>query len=152
MNLSDLHLTEVHDTRPDRLIRENHYLGCVPAGARHRYLLTGGVMYGEIGAFMWGRPVGRMIDQENTIELTRFWTHPNTPKNAESWALSRMMADMVGKYRLLLSYASVGRHEGTIYKATNWANMGLRWPTGSWETREGRTDRDMGVKWRFEYW
>lgn len=150
MNLSDLSVIEVHDTRPDRLIQNHHYLQSTPAGARHRYLISAGIRYGIVGAALWGRPVARNIDQQNHIELTRFWTHSQTPPNAESYVLSRMM-DELDHYDLLHAYASVGRHEGTIYRATNWVNMGLRWPA-DWSNRDGRTMRDHGVKWKFEYW
>jgi hypothetical protein len=151
IRLPDVTVGEVHSRLTDRIIERNHYLECAPAGARHRYLITGGLNFGIIGAAMWGRPVGREIDQETTVELTRFWTEDWTPKNAESVALSQMMKDLGRKgYDRLIAYASVALHEGTIYKATNWLNLGLRWPA-SWDNREGRTMRDHGPKWKFEY-
>jgi hypothetical protein len=80
----------------DPIIEKNHYLRSVPdAPAKHRYLITFGLT-GIVGAAVWGKPVARMEDQEDTIELLRFWTADNTPKNTESKALGKMMRDMKG--------------------------------------------------------
>lgn len=151
--LSDIRVAEVHTQYVDREIHRNHYLDTVPAGARHRYLVTGGLRYGVIGGAMWGRPVARMEDQERTLELTRFWTEDWTPKNAESYALGRMIRDLrsKGQYDRLIAYASTGQgHEGTIYKATNWTDLGVR-DVASWENRPGRTDADPSPKRKFEF-
>jgi hypothetical protein len=143
-------VAEVHNTVPDQIIRQNHYLKCTPAGGRHRYLITNG-SHGIVGAAMWGRPVARNEDQEDTVELTRFWTADCTPKNTESWALGQMMQDLEEKgYSRLTAYASTGQgHEGTIYKATNWKEVNQVQPS-SWETRPGRVDRDSSIKRKFE--
>lgn len=151
LSFSDLHVAEVNHTLPDKLIRENHYTGRAPPGAKHRYLITGGLYHGPVGAAMWGRPESRVEDRDGQIELTRFWTADHTPKNAESWALSRMLRDMAANdYERCIAYASAAHHEGGIYKATNWLNLGLRFPS-SWNNRDGRAPTDGSPKWKFEY-
>lgn len=147
----DLHVAEVNHTLPDKLIRENHYTGRVPPGAKHRYLITGGLLQGYVGAAMWGRPTSRVEDRPGQIQLTRFWTDDRTPKNAESWALSRMLRDMSRfGYERCITYARAARHEGAIYKATNWLNLGLCFPS-DWQNRDGRAPTDGSPKWKYEY-
>lgn len=100
---------------------------------------------------MWGRPTARG-DNQNHRELRRFWTADRTPKNTESYVLAQMMKRVLEDTDVLISFASLGRHFGGIYKATNWVNMGLRLPTSTWATRENRRAQDHGAKFRYEYW
>lgn len=152
LTLDKITVAEVNDHRVDRILEENHYLGAAPdPPTTHRFLISGGIMFGEIGAAMWGRPSARGDDQRHR-ELRRFWTSDLTPKNTESYVLSRMMDRMLEEANVLISFASIGRHWGNIYRATNWVNMGLRFPSSTWETRENRRMQDHGAKWRFEYW
>lgn len=152
LTIDDLRVAEIHTRYIDRLIHKNHYLSTIPPGAKHRYVISGGLQWGIVGGAMWGRPVARMEDQEKTLELTRFWTADYTPKNTESWALGRMIKDLKSKgtYDRLIAYSSEGHHEGTIYKATNWTDLGAR-TTGCWENRDGRTTADPSDKRKWEY-
>lgn len=157
LTLSDVSVAEVHTQYVDREIHRNHYLDTIPAGARARYLVSAGLRYGVIGAAMWGRPVARREDQERTLELTRFWTEDYTPKNTESYALSRMVRRLRndGRFDRLIAYASTGQgHEGGIYKATNWIDLGIRDTHGGdgWENRRGRTNGDDSPKRKFLYY
>jgi len=156
MKLDELRVVEVSgqgsSKKVDHIIEKNHYLRSVPdAPAKHRYLITFGLK-GIAGAAVWGKPVARMEDQENTVELLRFWTADSTPKNTESKALGKMMRDMKEKgYERLIAYASTGQeHEGTIYKATNWKEVNRTDRTQTWENRNGRNDRDKTSKIKFE--
>jgi len=156
MNLENLRVKEISGEgaakKVDHIIKRNHYLRSVPdAPAKHRYLITFG-MKGIVGAAVWGKPVARMEDQENTVELLRFWTADSTPKNTESKALGKMMRDMENLgYERVIAYASTGQgHEGTIYRATNWKEVNRTKRTQTWENRAGRNDRDKTSKIKFE--
>ena len=155
--LSDIQVGELRSEYVDRLIQEHHYLDTVPSPpCIYRYLITGGIMHGVVGAAMWGKPIARMEDQEDTLELLRFWTEDYTPKNTESYALARMIDDIdsKGTHSRLIAYASTGQgHGGTIYKATNWTDAGVRETTSGdgWENRDGRTTDDPSAKRKFVY-
>lgn len=152
LTLKQVTVGEKNDRSVDRILERNHYLGAAPdAPTTNRFLITGGIYHGEIGAAMWGRPSARGDNQKHR-ELRRFWTKDSTPKNTESYVLAQMMDKMLNHTDVLISFSSIGRHWGSIYRATNWVNMGLTFPTSTWETRDGRQMKDHGVKWRFEYW
>jgi hypothetical protein len=157
LSLDDVSIAEVHTEYVDDLIAANHYLDRVPSPAtKHRYLITGGIMEGVIGGAMWGKPVARMEDQETTLELFRFYTDDRTPKNTESYTLSRMIRhiDNMYDYDRLISYASTGQdHNGGIYRATNWTDQGVRKTTSGdgWANRDGRVSADPTPKRKFEY-
>jgi len=153
--LDDLRVAEISGTgaakKVDHIIERNHYLHSVPdPPAKHRYVITFGLS-GVVGAAFWGKPVARMEDQENTVELLRFWTSDTTPKNTESKALGKMMRDMEDKgYDRMIAYSSSGEdHEGTIYKATNWELSKETSRSGTWENRSNRNDRDKADKKKF---
>lgn len=159
MKPTDLKITEVKGKgaakKVDCIIRKNHYLGSINSAAtKHRYLITL-PMRGIYGAVAWSKPLARMEDQENTIELHRFWTNNRTPPNTESYCLGYMMRDMEAKeYDRLISYTSTGQgHEGTIYKATNWNTTGKTRDYSSgkgWKNRANRENRDTSQKIKFE--
>jgi len=157
LSIDDIQVAERKSEYVDRLIQEHHYLDTIPtAPAIYRYLITGGMQHGIIGAAMWGKPVARMEDQEDTLELLRFWTEDYTPANTESKALGAMIRDIErkGTHERLIAYASTGEgHEGTIYKATNWENAGVRETSSGdgWANRDGRSNDDPSPKRKFEY-
>lgn len=149
---SDVKVTEVRDESVDRFLKRKHYLESVPAGAKHRFKFSLPARIDFLGAAMWGRPVARLEDQENTLELTRFWTSDYTPKNTESYVLGKMMRILRKKgYDRLIAYSSVGEeHDGTIYKATNWNKIKETVRSSNWENRQGRKDKDRSPKIKFE--
>lgn len=152
-DLEELRAKEIHSTEADDIIKNNHYLESTPAGAKHRYLIVA-PMKGVFGAAMWGRPVARHEDQEDTLELTRFWTSDVTPKNTESKVLGEMMRDLKEKgYDRLIAYASTGQgHEGTIYQATNWEKVKETREGDSWKSHgDDRKERDLSKKVKYEY-
>ncbi len=151
--LDEITITEVHSKIVDSIIERNHYLGSVPACAKHRYLIVANLK-GIIGAAMWARPAARHEDQEDTIELRRFWTEDNTPKNTESYCIARMLKDMGAYgYERVIAYSSTEHHQGTIYRACNFEMIGKTkgGKKDSWENRPGRKDRDTSQKMKFEY-
>lgn len=155
--LDDITVAEVPRLEVDRFVCSNHYLEGQPSPQTiYRYVVSGGLRWGWVGGAMWGKPVARMEDQENTLELLRFWTMDATPKNTESYAISRMIRDIEAKgtHDRLIAYASTGQdHDGGIYKATNWEDCGVRETnTGDgWGNRDNRANDDPSAKRKFEY-
>jgi hypothetical protein len=157
MQLDDVVVAQVHTEYIDREIQRHHYLDTRPSPQTiYRYVVSGGIRHGIVGGAMWGKPIARMEDQENTLELLRFWTEDYTPKNTESYALSRMIRDIekMDTHNRLIAYASTGQdHDGGIYRATNWNDLGVRKTTSGtgWENRSERKTADDSKKRKFEY-
>lgn len=155
--LEDIQVAERRSESVDRFVCENHYLEGQPSPQTiYRYIITGGIMWGWVGGALWGKPIARNEDQENTLELLRFWTVDFTPKNTESYAIGQMIQDITrkGTHERLIAYASTGQgHEGSIYRATNWEDCGVRKTnTGDgWATRNNRHNDDPSPKRKFEY-
>ena len=158
-NVQQLHVSEVKGEgaakKVDHIIEDNHYLESVNSViTKHRYLITV-PLRGVVGAVAWSKPIAREEDQENTLELHRFWTSDVLPKNSESYVLGYMMRDLEQyDYERLISYTSTGQgHKGTIYKATNWSEKNVTRDytnCSGWETRDGRENRDGSSKIKFE--
>jgi hypothetical protein len=157
LTLDDITVSERRRRDVDRFVCRNHYLDGQPSPQTiYRYVISGGLYHGWIGGAMWGKPVARMEDQKDTLELLRFWTVDWTPKNTESYAIGQMIQDIdrKGTHSRLIAYASTGQdHDGGIYKATNWEDCGVRETnTGDgWKTRENRANDDPSKKRKFEY-
>lgn len=109
------------------------------ADIQHRYafgLFRPGKFFPEmIGAMIYSPPAGPSAaehylpdEPENCIELRRLCCIDDTPKNAESFFISRTIK-WLKKYttiKLILSYADPEfGHEGTIYKASNFEMVGM---------------------------
>ena len=144
------HVEKISLRTAKRLVRAHHYLHRAPPG--HRFSL--GVFVGPrlIGVLIFGRPVARLEDQGGTLELLRMVLF-DSPKNSESRALG-LAERWVRKntsFRRFIAYADTERHEGTIYKAANWAVLGLR-PLNrdGWTSRRGRIPDAGGRKMKFE--
>lgn len=136
-----------HDTSVDDWLREHHYLHSTPAGAVLRLCFKDSS--GVIGCMMWGRPSSRKIDQTSILELTRMYFVDDTPPCTESKCLGmarKYIRKHYPKIKGLIAYSSIGMgHEGIVYQADNWYRLGGS-KGGSWETREGRTNRDLSQK------
>lgn len=141
-----------HDKTVDQWLIERHYLHCVPAGAVFRMCFkddAGRV----VGCMMWGRPTSRKIDQERILELTRMHFIDDTPPFIESHCLA-MARKYIRKHnnriKGIIAYSSTGAgHEGTVYEADGWFELGSGRGGGSWESRENRTNRDLSKKIRW---
>lgn len=164
-----------HTTATDNWIKQHHYLHSTPAGARvrmefyipysdaYQFVKETGVSLSDldmrdgkylVGAMMWGRPTSRKIDQKAILELTRCCFLDFMPKNTESKGLAKARAwirkhlpDVKG----LIAYSSTAEsHQGTIYLADGWFKVSeSESPHASWETRGGRKNRDLSVKYKF---
>lgn len=137
----------------DDWIKERHYLHSTPAGARLRLWVLD--LDGKrIGAMMWGRPNARSLNQNQLLELTRMVMVDDTEPFAESRALSlarKHIRKHMPEIKGIIAYSSTGQeHEGTIYIADNWFELGRKKRYGvGWGNREGRTDRDVSEKIRW---
>lgn len=146
-------LCQVHTTELDCWIKERHYLRSTPAGAviRMEFLDDAGV---RIGAMLWGRPISPKVDQKHILELTRMYFLEGTQHCIESRALS-MARKYIRKHypeiQGLIAYSSTAeQHRGTIYSADGWFKVGeSKSRNGSWESRPGRTNRDLSTKLKF---
>ena len=163
-----------HTTATDDWIKAHHYLHSAPAGARVRMefyipraeaeqLVHGTEMLKDldmvdekylIGAMMWGRPTSRRVDQKAILELTRCCFLDLMPPNTESKGLAKARAWIrknLPEVKGLIAYPSTGEaHRGTIYLADGWFKVAeTRSPHASWETRGGRKNRDLSVKYKF---
>ena len=148
-----IYCRELHTTELDAWIAERHYLHSTPAGAVIRLEFVDGD--GErIGAMLWGRPSAQKLDQRQLLQLTRMYFVDETEHCIESKALS-MARKYIRKHypqiKGLITYASTDQgHEGIIYQADGWFPIGKTRSGGAgWESRQGRTNRDTGVKLRF---
>lgn len=103
-----------------RIIEQNHYLGYAPCGCK--FCLGIYVDSEMVGVMIWGHPIARMEDQDNTLELTRMFLF-DSPKNSESKALS-LAEKWIKQNRIerrLIAYSDTAEgHLGTIYRAANW--------------------------------
>lgn len=149
-----MRLNIVHSTEIDQWIKERHYLQSVPAGAVIRMEFIDDKTQKRVGAMMWGRPTARKINQTSILQLSRCYFIPDTEPFIESRGLA-MARKYIRKHypqiKGLITYASTAEHhKGTIYIADNWFLIGesKASPSG-WETRDGRTNRDLSVKLKF---
>jgi hypothetical protein len=147
-----MELNVLHTKELDRWIAARHYLKSVPAGAVIRLEFTENGR--RVGAMMWGRPTSPKVDQTNTLELTRMYFVDDTERFAESKALAMARRHIRKHFPHicgLIAYCSTeAGHKGTVYKADGWFQLSeSRSPTGSWENRPNRCDRDLSVKLKF---
>ena len=140
----------IHYKDARRIIERHHYLGYAPCGCR--FCLGIYSNNDLIGVMIWGHPIARMEEQENTLELTRMFLF-DSPKNSESRALS--LAEKWIKQnrteRRLIAYSDTEEgHTGTIYRAANW-KMIKEVKAESW-IRKNRDRKGMigGIKLKFE--
>lgn len=101
---------------------------------------------------MWGRPVARMEDFIETLELTRLAHSPSVPRNFGSWMLGQMrryIRDNAPEIKRLISYQDADIHHGTIYRADNWKQVYEHFTEHTWTNRPGRlgTERMHKIKW-----
>lgn len=137
----------------DAWLRERHYLKSTPAGARLRLWVLNDAGQ-RIGATLWGRPTARSYDPDTLLELTRMYLVDDTEPNAESRALAlarKYIRKHLPQIKGIIAYSSTGQgHEGTIYAADNWFNVGMtRKRKNGWTSREGREERDLAQKIRW---
>lgn len=75
-----------------------------------------------VGVAIYGNPMSRHYNKNDTIELRRLVLIDDTPRNSESYFISRTLKwlDKNTKYAMVVSFADPNHgHQGTIYKASN---------------------------------
>lgn len=79
-------------------------------------------------------------DWKKVLSLTRLVVADGVPKNACSFMLSKSIKMIdAEKWECLVTYADTWqKHEGTIYKATNWEYMGLTKPSPVFVNEQGK--------------
>ena len=151
--VQDLRIERVHNTVPDKIIRQQHYLRSTPAGARYRFIVTTPTEYivrRIVGAVLVGRPVSRHQDDGRTLEITRFWMADECPKNSESYVLARILRFIRKEgYQRVIAYADPkAGHTGTIYRAVGFVQAGMT-KGGNWNTRPTCKAGRQGTKIRY---
>jgi hypothetical protein len=101
-----------------------------------------------VGASLWMPPIRKAavaaardldVDWRDVLSLSRLVVAPGEPKNATGMLLSRSMRMVPARWRGFVTFADQGQgHEGTIYKATNWLDKGLRRGAPTWVDADGR--------------
>lgn len=151
--LSDCTVARTRNKRlVDTLVRNWHStLPNPPPGWRLAFIVLDGNDV-PLAVATWGRPVARMEDYEETLELTRQAHSDNAPFNTGSWFLARMrkyIRKHMPEIKRLISYQDADNHHGTIYKADNWNLVYEKFTEHTWKSRAGRrgTERQHKKKW-----
>lgn len=87
---------------------------------------------------------------QGVLSLSRLVIAPGVPKNACSFLLARSMALIDRKaWPCLVTYADEGQgHTGTIYRATNWREVGRTAPEATFVIGARQVSRKAGGKTR----
>ena len=103
-----------------QLITENHYSHSYRSQKQvHVFSLLDGDR--TVGAAVFGQPCSRNLDQ-SSLELRRFCMIDDTPRNSESYFLSRCLKWLARNtdVKQVITFADPNAgHTGTIYKASN---------------------------------
>jgi len=129
-------------------LNKYHYLGWVQ-GWKYAFAIK----YKEyvVGCAVFSRPVARLEDQEDTLELRRFVLLDECPRNSESYILGQLLKLLKREgWKRFISYSDLEQgHSGIIYKATNWKCLGVV-GGADWRNRRGRVcevGRHKKLKW-----
>lgn len=150
INKLPTHVRVIRYKEARRIIEQNHYLGYAPCGCK---FCLGVYADSElVGVMIFGHPIARLEEQENTLELTRMFLF-DSPKNSESRSLS--LAEKWIKQnrveRRLIAYSDTAEgHLGTIYRAANW-HLSKEVRAETWiRKNRNRTGMIGGKKLKFE--
>jgi hypothetical protein len=117
-------LVFVTDPDLDKFLASFHYLGSTNR-KKYKYGMT---LYNNlICVATFGSPIRPNIATGKVIELTRLCRHPKFfNKNLLSFFLTQCIKEIkkLGLYDNVVSFADLRLHSGSIYKATNWVDMG----------------------------
>lgn len=103
-----------------------------------------------IGVLMFATPCSENVRssvfgkdyKDSVIELHRLHIQDGTPKNTESWFISRCLRQLLKdrpQTMAVISFADPTEgHSGTIYKATNFGYYGLSSPAKFYKDQSGR--------------
>jgi hypothetical protein len=129
-----------------KFLKRWHYSDYVNIQAKHTFCLFREGNFGipeMVGVCVYTRPAGPTAGQsyypeapDKVLELRRLCLIDETPKNAESFFVSRSIKWLKGNtdWEFILSYADMEQgHSGVIYRASNFEYQGL---TGVGKTLE----------------
>jgi len=111
-----------------------------------------------MGVGIWSSPVAqnRMKDGKTILELRRLALSKFCPKNTASFVIAKMIKEIKIKFPeiiKLISYQDNKVHLGTIYKASNWQEVGqtelFEWNTTNRKRNKLQSDSS---KTRWEYY
>ena len=129
-----------------KFLKRWHYSDYVNIQAKHTFCLFREGNFGipeMVGVCVYTRPAGPSAGQsyypeapDKVLELRRLCLIDATPKNAESFFVSRSIKWLKGNtdWEFILSYADMEQgHTGVIYRASNFEYLGV---TGAGKTLE----------------
>jgi len=129
-----------------KFLKRWHYSDYVNIQAKHTFYLFREGNFGipeMVGVCVYTRPAGPTAGQsyypeapDKVLELRRLCLIDETPKNAESFFVSRSIKWLKGNtdWEFILSYADMEQgHSGIIYRASNFEYIGV---TGAGKTLE----------------
>jgi hypothetical protein len=129
-----------------KFLKRWHYSDYVNIQAKHTFCLFREGNFGipeMVGVCIYTRPAGPSAGQsyypeapDKVLELRRLCLIDATPKNAESFFVSRTIKWLKGNtdWEFILSYADMEQgHSGVIYRASNFQYLGV---TGAGKTLE----------------
>jgi len=125
-----------------RICDEHHYLGS-PVGHKFSLGIYDINSRRPLGVMIFGQPVARLLDDGETLEMTRMCLmeqRPNLATQSLSKALKWIRQNRSEKK--LISYSD-GDHKGTIYAAAGWNPIQLS-GGGKWKSGRGRR---ANIRW-----
>lgn len=121
------HNENIIDSETKEFIERWHYSKSVRSQQqKHVFKLVDKQTNELVGVAIYGNPMS-FRQAKGTIELRRLCLIDNTPKNTESWFISRTLRWLTKntEYSTVLSFADPNHgHLGTIYKASNFQYEG----------------------------
>lgn len=140
-------------------IKEHHYSrGCSHTSVYRHGLFSVDNPKLIRGCVMWlppTKPAAMSVNKEDwrkVLSLTRMAVHPDVPKNACSFLLSRSIKDIRkdGRFVSLVTYADDRQgHNGHVYRASNWTFVGTMKGSPSWvDPNTGRQVATQATKTR----
>lgn len=135
------------ETAKEYIIKNHYSHGCHNAPSPCYGLYDNGNM---IGCLMFATPCSENVRasifgkdyKDNVIELHRLHILDVTPKNTESWFISKcvklLLADRPQTWAIISFSDTTQGHEGTIYKATNFIRCGKTGTATFYLDKDGR--------------
>lgn len=132
MKLTGYEVHPIPSSEALAVVVKNHYLHR-RGPASHCYGLFDD-MGAMVGVITYGKPASHSLckgicgpeEEEHVIELTRLWIADITPKNAESFLISRSLKMLPPHIDIVVSFAEISAgHTGVVYQATNWIYTGM---------------------------
>ncbi len=140
LQIKDMKCYPCNLKRVARIVEEWHYSKTV-WGVNWTYCFEMRVGETQVGAAIVGQPATKSVADKhgglgNVLELRRFCCREDAPKNSESFFLGWMLRWLKKNTEAatLLSFAdTLQGHEGTIYKASNFQEVGRSKPETAWK-------------------